>query len=249
MSLPGDVEFKVPDHGDIVALPTSVFQADSKTLIMTTRGRCADFEFIRKISLYDNLVELSYKLVNRGNYVFPFLWCMHPLLAIDPTMKIDLDCSVPFTVEAAFGDSPFREGERFRWSGSNSKKVPSLADSKNSPFAMKFFSDAESIQAVSVLAPDSQEKLVFSWDNQMARYLGIWLNYGAWSGDGSKGSYCLGVEPSSSPCDSLSQAVQGESAQYIKPGEIREWVVEVSVMPYHVHQYPYSTLQTERSIK
>ena len=140
-------EWIVPDHGDIVALPAMIRRPDPQSLITTTRGRCADFEFEREIRLDGNRVELNYSATNTGSDPFPFLWCAHPLFRFEAGMEIDLEGTVPFRVESAFGRIPFRAGDSFWWSGfKGSDTIPNPADRDFAPFAMKFFSVADYVK-------------------------------------------------------------------------------------------------------
>ena len=224
------LELIVPDHGDIVSLPVFIRQPDAQTLVLVTKGKCADFEFRRRISLSDNVIEFNFSVNNAGNKPFPFLWSSHPLFRYDKNMEIDFDCSVPFTVESVFGAAPFQPGDSFRWPGTNGLNN-FLDHSKTDlePFAMKFFSDVDSVSSLSLTSTDSQERLIFSWDNRFARHLGIWMNCGGWSGVGIPGDYSLGIEPTTAPTDDLAKAVDSKQAYCLKPGEQKSWAIHVAL--------------------
>lgn len=248
--LSGERELIVPDHGDVVALPVFVYRPDSRTLVTVTKGRSSDFEFIRRIRLCGNVMELSYKVINTGSCMLPFLWSAHPLIRFEQGMKIDLECSIPFTVESAFGAAPFQAGDSFRSAGSNGpQKIPCPSDRDFEPFAMKIFSEADSVQAVTVLSADGQEGLKFAWDTPFIRHLGIWMNFGGWCGLGKAGSCSLGIEPTTCAFDDLGKAIAETRAILLDPGECREWSMEIAVHQYQKAGDRHSERRREQLLK
>jgi len=57
--------------------------------------------------------------------------------------------------------------------------------------------------------------------------LGLWLNYGGWSGDGGSPLRNIGIEPCIGMPDALDQAVAAKTALTLRAGEERVWQVEV----------------------
>jgi hypothetical protein len=250
IGLSGGGELAVPDHGDIVALPAAVERPDGRTLVTVTKGRLADFEFARRIRLSGSMIELHYTVTNTGACPFPFLWSAHPLIRFEQGMTIDLEYSIPFTVESAFGASPFKAGDSFRWAGSNGPyKIPSPGHPAFEPFAMKIFSRADSIHALTVVAADRQESLRLEWDTPVIRHLGLWMNYGAWCGLGKTASFSLGIEPTTSPFDDLAKAVEQNRAIQLQPGQSRQWSMELSVHQYRTAGSRRFSRQPQRVLK
>jgi hypothetical protein len=61
--------------------------------------------------------------------------------------------------------------------------------------------------------------------------LGIWLNLGAWAGDGGAPYYNLGLEPCIGAQDSLADAVtQYRLFETLHPGAERKWWLEVELV-------------------
>jgi hypothetical protein len=59
-------------------------------------------------------------------------------------------------------------------------------------------------------------------------YIGLWLNYGAWSGAGAEPYYNIGVEPTTAPHDDLSHAIGQKVDLRLLKNESRHWQFTVT---------------------
>src|SRR5690606_33323212 len=85
----------IPDHGDLVSLPWEMLAATPHSLEMTVTTRFAPCRFTRRLALQDCALNLDYTLENTGRESIPYLWCAHPLFAIEAGMTIGLPRDTP----------------------------------------------------------------------------------------------------------------------------------------------------------
>jgi hypothetical protein len=71
--------------------------------------------------------------------------------------------------------------------------------------------------------------LTIRYDERQIPWLGLWINNRAWSGCGSQPHLNLGLEPSTSPCESLTEAIAEGWTEQLEPGKIRTWSLSVEV--------------------
>ena len=96
-------------------------------------------------------------------------------------------------------------------------------------FAAKLFVRSASPGIASISLTNGAERLTFRYDERLIPWLGLWINNRAWSGCGSQPHLNLGLEPSTSPCESLTQAIAEGWTEQLEPGMIRSWWLSVEV--------------------
>jgi hypothetical protein len=96
-------------------------------------------------------------------------------------------------------------------------------------FAAKLFVRSASPGAVSISSANDSERLTFRYDERQIPWLGLWINNRAWSGCGSRPYLNLGIEPSTSPCESLTEAIAEGWAEQLESGKIRTWSLSIEV--------------------
>lgn len=221
----------IPDHGDLVGLPWNVLDCHDTRLALEVRTRFADCVFKREIMLDGNCLMIHYTLHNHEAVAVPYLWCAHPLLAIEKGMRIELPHGTRMQV---MGGVAVLEGvSEFRWPHVPGLPpldvIPDVDDADFQRFALKIFTADQVVDCVKVITADGDGKLEISWDHQKIPHLGLWLNMGAWSGCGSS-PYCnLGVEPTTACADALSAAMAGGSDHWLAAGESVSWSLRVQI--------------------
>lgn len=210
----------IPDHGDLVFLPWEVTSLDEQRIEMSVRTQFANFLFSREIILDGDSLRISYRLTNDSSSPIPWLWCAHPLIATEPGMQIILPHGTDMTVDG---------GPAFSWPNAPGTPPLDILPDGSAPFAVKIFTAARSINTVKLIAPDASSSLILTWDANENPYLGMWVNCHGWSGCGSQPYYNLGLEPTTSPHDSLTDAQQSRTSQLIQPGETRTWSMQLTL--------------------
>lgn len=223
----------IPDHGDLVGLEwaveeTCVTPEGDGRVTMAARGRSAPWLLRRRLTMpaAEARIELDYELHGARGKAVPFLWCAHPLIAVEPGMGIELPAGTDVVVVGAEGSAPVEKGDRFAWPG-DAWSAAAIAEPA-SRFAVKMFAGPLAEGSAAVRAPDGSA-FALRFDARFAPFVGLWMNWGAWSGCGSPPYFNLGLEPSTAPCDGLDVALSRGQALHLRPGEILRWNVEVAV--------------------
>lgn len=214
----------IPDHGELWGLGWDCHVA-GRTARLGVDGVRFPYRFERSLELAEDAPELrlSYRVLNRAPFDFPFLWSSHPLLAVRPGMRLLIPDGTPMRVyggsDPAFGD----RGAPFSWpmlAGRDLSRLPG----PEAGFAVKVFGDAPARGWVGLHDPETATTLRMEYDPGRIPQLGLWLNMGGWTPfDGESAYYNLGLEPCIGAGDDLELAVQQFRSHGVLParGELR----------------------------
>ncbi len=243
VGLPDGTAHRIPDHGDLVGQMWKVEESaapESKHAVcgLTTTGRAFDFRW-RRVAILDAehpLLILKYSLENTGDSPWPWTWCAHPLIAVERGMRIELPAGQEFRVADSTRLDLDPSDSEFAWPRlplDDGREIDLAAsfDSGAEPdrFAAKLFVRSASPGTASIASANGAERLTFRYDERLIPWLGLWINNRAWSGCGSQPHLNLGLEPSTSPCESLTESIAGGWAEQLEPGKIRTWSLSIEV--------------------
>jgi galactose mutarotase-like enzyme len=243
IGLPGGTQHSVPDHGDLVGQMWKVEESESlesgnAVCCLTTTGRVFDYQW-RRVATLDAerpLLTLEYSLENTGNSPWPWAWCAHPLIAVERGMRIELPTGQEFCVADSKRLNVSQPGSEFAWPrlplcGGSEIDLSASFDSASEPdrFAAKLFVRSASPGAASISTADGAERLTVRYDERQIPWLGLWINNRGWSGCGSQPHLNLGLEPSTSPCESLTESISEGWTEQLEPGKIRTWALSIEV--------------------
>jgi hypothetical protein len=112
----GDV---LPDHGEVWSQP-SEWQVDEAggelaAVRFTSYGRVLPTCFEKRVSLRggEPFIRLHYKFTNFGSQPLPFLWNIHPPMAVSPQTRLDVPAVAGFV--DPWNSERFEAGRRFEW--------------------------------------------------------------------------------------------------------------------------------------
>jgi galactose mutarotase-like enzyme len=202
----------VQDHGELwsqIAAFEINEQAHKVTLLTRWQGIVLPYTFIRVITLNENsaVVHVDYEVVNNADQLINYVWCIHPLLAIEPGMELHLPPSARFNVGGSIPQNLVSPEKNLQYpfavSGLNFPALPKIS----SGLAIKIWSDP--------LPPDEgwaalrarDGELRMRWDTTLLPQVAAWMNFGAWAADAGTPYYNLGLEPCIGAQDSLADAV------------------------------------------
>jgi galactose mutarotase-like enzyme len=210
------------DHGELWGRRWSVDEAGERRLVTTCSS--AAFRFTRALVLEGASLEVDYRVENLTAGPMPILWAMHPLFALRPGESIELPGAaalVPTYLSTAKGADalalvPWPEGdERIHFP---IDRVQSAA----ARFAGKFFTACD-VRGARLGGPT--EWLDMSWRGITSA--GIWITYGAWPSPNDV--VHVAVEPTTSPDDRLSDAIERGQALTLSPQDSAAWSVSLSL--------------------
>jgi galactose mutarotase-like enzyme len=243
VELSGGTQYRIPDHGDLVGQMWTVDEStasESGNAVcgLTATGRVFDYRWSRVATLDAQrpLLTLDYSLENTGDSPWPWAWCAHPLIAVERGMRIELPSGQEFRVADSKQLNINKPDSEFAWPrlplcDGGDVDLSASFDSGAEPdrFAAKLFVRSADPGAVSLSSADGAERLTFRYDKRQIPWLGLWINNRAWSGCDSQPHLNLGLEPSTSPCESLTEAIAEGWTEQLEPGKIRTWSLNIEV--------------------
>ena len=211
------------DHGDGWGRGADIEPIDGVTGVWTSWSVPGRYRFERTLRLDGPTVRSEYHLTSLGPDL-PFLWSMHPLLALDVGARLVLEGVDTVTVTGATGlDVTLRNGAA-RWPvadlGNGGTIDLSEIRGVEAGTSLKVYAEAASRPAIAY-QPDGAS-LVVDWDRQVAPALGVWIDAGGWPA--GEGRHQVALEPTTAPFDDLATAVDAGRATWVRPGrDVRWW--------------------------
>jgi galactose mutarotase-like enzyme len=228
------------DHGELWYRPWRIVSArvmphEAAELTLAVDDADLPFRFERSLTLAagSGALAASYELTNRSDRPLPYLWAAHPLLAIEPGDSIRLPEGSRTTstgsVNLDFADA----GASFAWPTARLASGETIdfagVPDRAACIAAKLFAENVASGGIEIVAPDRDCFLRLSSDSEQVSHIGMWLNYGAWSGAGTESYFNAGIEPTNAPADNLSSATEQRTARLLLPGNTDRWSFSVRV--------------------
>ncbi len=214
----------LPYMGELWSVPwTATFGADEgRAWIETTGlGTIAPARFQRTIELSGDepVLRVRYRLTNLDNRTLPFLWGIHPCLAVTPAHRIDLPAEAMF-VGVSSGPAMGEVGATYTWPGQPDPAAPTgrrdvrrilppsaavygghwATDLREGWLAL---TDSSSGRGVALVFP--REVFPCAW---------LWQVYGGW-----RGHHHVCLEPWTGYPMELQGALAAGRARTLEPGE------------------------------
>lgn len=205
----------LPDHGEVWSTPWRL-EASTETSVTTVVDlSLSPLTFKRTITLSGNEVRADYVLRSRSANPEPFLWAMHPLLAIESGDRLHLSPAL----QAKIAKEPW---------------VESLNFDASAPACRKSFAAVPSDAAASIEKPVSAsvvnlqtgDALRIEWDARENDTLGLWLTRGGWNRH-----HHLAIEPTNAANDSLTDAFVSRHCGLLAPLSTISWKVRIRLEP------------------
>ena len=225
----------IQDHGELWSHPAE-FELDEQEGIVTLRTRSQGivlpYTFTRSITLAANsaLIRVNYEVVSNSDQPINYVWCIHPLLAIEPGMELRLPASARFNVDSAYPEGLISFDKKIQYpfdvSGLNFPFLPET----NAARAIKLWSDPLPIgEGWAVLRANNGE-LQMRWDVNLLPQVAVWMNFGALGMDGGSPYFNMGLEPCIGAQDSLADAVNKYNLfATVPPRGNKSWWLEIEL--------------------
>lgn len=214
------------DHGDQWGRPADAsIVGDGAGLRVDWRGARWGFAFARTLSLAsDDVLEVAYELRAPTGVRIPFLWSMHPALALEPGARIDLPGVERVSLTWANGLALAPGAVAWPLAEVGGSTVDLAAVRSGTGWALKLY--AESSGPLRAVAPDGAS-LAIEPDGSIGS-AGIWLAYGGWPVDGEPVEQ-VALEPTTSGDDDLAGALDRGRARWLDGDGIERWRVRLRV--------------------
>ena len=228
------------DHGELWYRPWRTLSArvmphEAAELTLAVDEAELPFRFERTLTLAagSGALTASYALTNRSDRPLPYLWAAHPLLAIEPGDSIRLPPGIRTTstgsVNLDFADA----GASFAWPTAQLASGETIdfacVPDRVACFAAKLFAENAASEGIEIVAAGGDDFVRISADAGQVSHFGMWLNFDAWSEAGTAPYFNAGIEPTNSPHDNLSSAIEQGAAKLLLPGNTDRWSFSVRV--------------------
>lgn len=225
----------IQDHGELwsqIAGFEIVEGADSVALQNRWQGVVLPYTFSRAIILTSDssTIRVDYEVLNNAEQPMHFVWCIHPLLAIEPGMELILPSAARFHVAGSYPQDLLSLEDQLTYPFT----VPGLALPALPPTtagrAIKIWSDPLPVGKGSASLRAKDGELHMRWDTTLLPQVAAWMNFRAWAADGGTPYYNLGLEPCIGAQDSLADAVtQYHLFATLPPHGSKTWWLEIEL--------------------
>ena len=209
-----------PDHGEIWSLPwvtRTEEGTDSVTLRLTCQTPISGVAVEKALTLQrdKSSFKLSYRIENLSPVEIPFLFALHPAMAVSdgdridlPDMLFEVDPSYPGTLAGVV--SPFRWPLARREGPGTDLRWIRPASSKEIYF---LYGHGHQEGWVAITDPASRFSAGFTFSPETFRACWLFASYGGW-----RGYHALLVEPCTSYPQQLEDSIQQGRASTLAPG-------------------------------
>ncbi|WDR03948.1 hypothetical protein PSQ19_07965 [Devosia algicola] len=192
------------DHGDLWARRWSHTSAQGQ---IACTYSAPDYTFTRSLTLDGARLQVDYKLSATSRTPLPWIWSQHCLLACQPGERFEIE---------GLGDIRTDSGEL-----ADLTPIRGMEDG----FAQKSYGKVRGQARIGVVGP--QGSIHFTWAEEDAPYLGLWLSYGGWPTDNP--THQIAIEPTTAPVGQLDQAIAQNTHKVLQPDSSVEWQIQLDV--------------------
>jgi hypothetical protein len=219
---------RIPDHGEVwyqewILDPEALAARELHAVMPLT---VSPFVFSRTIRVgEDGVFVFDYSLGNTGTDPEPYLWCLHPLLNLEPGDRLELPEEVRrLRLNGGIG-APMAQGdywdypEPMRGVRLDRCEVPGMPGG-----CLKGFAGPLETGRAAVVNDTTGDRFELRWDAARIPYLGLWINRG------HAGFHHVALEPASGAPDSLADALDDwKQSSLLLPRETARWSLTVDI--------------------
>lgn len=214
---------RLPDHGELWAVPWEVLTHSTDILELEVRSPISPFRLRRRIDIVGRAARFSYSLENTGDATEEFLWAFHPLLNFSPGDYLEIPANTA-RIDSQVGTSFGSLGAAITLpEPAPGVRLDRMELGLPGPAAVKYFTDSLSEGRAALVRPLLSRRLVFEFDRTQLNTLGVWINSGGWAGYRH-----VAIEPTNGAPDSLDVAAAWHRCQRLSPGATLSWSMTLS---------------------
>ncbi len=229
----------IPDHGELWSQPWTVERIESSSarvaLKMACHGVRFPYRFERTLTLSAGapVITFDYQVTNLTTADMPFVWSLHPILRIETGMRLTLPRGVTTVrIDSATSDVFGETGTELPWpvvvEGVDLSRVPAAEFGQAVKFYTPPLAGGQPLET-SLRTTDGQHGLTFRFHPDEITHVGLWLNYGGWSGCDSAPYFNLGLEPCIGGADDLETAHRRNEFALLEAKQTRHWSMEAII--------------------
>ncbi len=191
----------LPDHGELWTKVWEVTAREESSVTTTVSGEVLPYQLERTLRLGGRSLRVDYCLSTDADSERQLLWAAHPLFSV------------------AAGTRLLLAPEEF-----DTPVNISLADEFAAGSSTKFFAELRAVTSTVKLVDASGTYLAMRWRRDDAPYVGVWLDNRQYSRHP-----VVGVEPTNSPFDSLTDAIRARKSWIVTSAQPRRWRLDIEL--------------------
>ncbi|QNI31745.1 hypothetical protein H7849_22280 [Alloacidobacterium dinghuense] len=224
---------QIPDHGDFWQVPWEISAQNGNELAMFADGFSLPLRFGKTLRLDEHQLHIFYEVRNLSDEPVEYVWSAHPLFAVEPGDRIVLPESISeVTVEGSAKNRLGEPGTKQLWPQArmNGKSADlTIAGKKTDGIGDKLFTAAPKEGWCAIERRRLKSRVELRFDSQELPYLGLWICYGGWPGNGANRQQCVALEPCTALGDSLASAAEQGRARKLTASTEDRWSLELRV--------------------
>lgn len=190
--------FDYPDHGE-VSRTSFEYEIIDDTACFWCEVKSVNAIFSKVVYQDADNLCIKYELENKNGFALPYIWAGHIMLKGEEGAYICSPYSQSDSVTVCFGTPPAFE-------------IANVLEKYGANKEYKYYFDEHKTPMLCTAHfPESKRELSFSFDNDIVKYLAIWMNPGDLNG-----MYNFAIEPCTAPYDSPKKAKEKGKCSYIE---------------------------------
>lgn len=222
-------ELFFPDHGELWNRGWDYEILDNK-IRLSINGVQRKYFFEKIISLDLEKIDFQYKVENKCDYDFQYIWSAHPLLNVSDGDEIILPGDQDKLFLNWSSDEKLGKfGDYVNWPLVD--EVNDFSEVKDISFgkAVKLFTGKMGTGAAGLYFKKFNETFLINFNPDENFYLGLWLTYGGWPVNSSRKHLTVGIEPTCGRPDCLRAGIKNDEVGKVKAGSTNYWNVSFSI--------------------
>lgn len=196
------------DHGEVCRREHKV-DIDGDRVTFKCELESLNITYQKTAYAQNGALFIKYHIQNHNDFDFPYVWAGHMMFKGE---------NGAYCVSDFAPDSP----KRVMFGAPKSDKTAHILQQKGNKHYKFYYTQAKPPIKCGIVYPESKKKILVEFDNEIIKYLGLWMNPGDFNG-----MYNFALEPCSALYDNPVNAKQGNAASYIKAGEIIDFTLKI----------------------
>ncbi|MGE0172617.1 MAG: DUF4432 family protein [Oligoflexales bacterium] len=222
-------EWSLPDHGDLWRRPWEIKSVNTRSATMTCKCQSVDVNVEKTVALHPTSasMDITYRFKNNEKKTLPFLFKLHPAIAIEvgdeflmPTCQIEPVALGFSKIIGLDRKTTFPSGYDTDGQGvSIARARPYDGESREFVYASNL-SDGW----CAIYNQRTAKKLVLRFDTKDLPFVWLFQSFG-----GFNGHYVAMLEPATTMPYSISKAMEQNTCARLEPGETKVYEISASI--------------------
>ena len=200
---------KYLDHGEVCRIEHN-YAIEGDKVTFSVEAKEVNSTFAKTVYTDGKSLFVKYRIENHNDFTLPYIWAAHMMLIGEEGAYVESEFSrndekrvmfgKPLSIDTAEVLEPFGTNKGYKF----------------------YYTDAKAPIKCSVIYPDTNKKISVEFDNDIVKYLGVWMNPGDLND-----MYNIAIEPCTALYDDPINAEKGNAASYIAAKGTIEFTLKI----------------------